>query len=89
MGSSNNGSAATVALAQALKSVVSEAVQEQIAPLQKDVTGIKGDVESLRTDLKQKFDHLEGKIDTTNKNMYAQFATVHKDIGLLKKQLGS
>lgn len=63
-------------LAQAMRSVFSEAVQGAVEPLAEQVKAVRTDVSELRSDMNK-------QIKTTNENMQSQFAQQEKKIGQL------
>ena len=66
-------------LARAMRDVFTEAVQEGIGPVRKDVAGLKENIAEIKEDVAG----VKRDIKTTNENMQAQFASQEKKIGKL------
>ena len=64
-------------LAQAMRKVFSEAVQEAVQPVRKDMEGMET---RLNKNMDRMEERLNDRIDTTNENVHAQLAQTRKDI---------
>ncbi len=67
-------------LAEAMRTVFSEAVEGAVDPLRKDIAGLSEGMTAIRDGMATKAD-----IKTTNENMRSQFAEQEKKIGQLLK----
>ena len=65
-------------LADAMRKVFAEAVEGAVSPLGGKIDALSGDIDSMRGEMATKTD-----IETTNKNMQAQFSEQEKTIGKL------
>ena len=75
-------------LAEAMRRVFSEAVEEATAPLTSDMKAVRADMKAVRVEMKDMETRLNKRIDTINQNMAAQFAEQEKKIGKLLRDRG-
>ena len=77
MGENNNSKGSTDILAQAMKRVFKEAVEEGIVPLQKDMGTLREDVEQGLQGVRE---DLERGLQTTNQNVQRQLSEHRKNV---------
>ncbi len=73
------------ALAKAMRQVFTEALDATAQPLKESMDGLRTDMGDLRTDLGDLRTDLSDQIETTNKNMSAQFAEQERKFGLKER----
>ena len=73
-------------LADAMRTVFSEAVKGATEPLHEDMKGLHEDMKGLRTDMQGMGARMDEGIKITNENMQSQFAEQEKKIGQLLKE---
>ena len=78
-----NGSAER--LAGAIREVFTEVVDGAVEPLRTEMKAMHTDMKAMRTDMRDMEKRLNGRIDTTNQNMQAQFAEQERKIGQMLK----
>ncbi|MCY4276291.1 MAG: hypothetical protein OXE81_00400 [Gammaproteobacteria bacterium] len=81
----NNLNGSVELLAEAMRDVFSEGVEQAVKPLNEKFESLRVEFGEIRTELGEMEDRLNKRIDTTNENMQVQFREQERKIeGLFK-----